>query len=308
MVRARDDIEGLDAAILMHPRVWEASGHVAGFSDPLVDCRNCKKRFRADDPKIKGTPGTPDGQCPSCGMKGTLSEPRDVQPDVQDVHGPGRGQRVGRLSAAGNRAGHLCQLSERPAVDAAEGAVRHRADRQGVSERDHAGKLHLSHPRVRADGDAVLRRARHRHALVRLLEGAAHGVAQVARARPEAAALPSAHEGRARALRARRVRHPVRLWWHPRFPRNRGRAQPRRLRPHAAPGILGQEARVLRPAEQPALRAVRRRDVRRRRSHDARHSRERRIAKRRSRAKTKAAPCSASIRRSRRSRPASFRS
>ena len=76
MVRARDDIEGLDAAILMHPRVWEASGHVSGFVDPLVDCRNCRKRFRADDPRIKGTPGTPDGQCPACGMKGTLSEAR----------------------------------------------------------------------------------------------------------------------------------------------------------------------------------------------------------------------------------------
>src|SRR5471030_2296815 len=72
----REDIEGLDAAILMHPRVWEASGHVAGFTDPLIDCKNCKKRFRADDPRIKGTPGTPDGQCPACGMKGTLSEPR----------------------------------------------------------------------------------------------------------------------------------------------------------------------------------------------------------------------------------------
>jgi len=76
MVRARNDIEGLDAAILMHPKVWEASGHVSGFVDPLVDCKNCKKRFRADDPKIKGTPGTPDAQCPSCGMKGTLSAPR----------------------------------------------------------------------------------------------------------------------------------------------------------------------------------------------------------------------------------------
>src|SRR2546430_5531554 len=76
MVRARNDIEGLDAAILMNPRVWEASGHVAGFVDPLVDCKNCKKRFRADDPRIKGTPGTPDAQCPACGMKGTLSAPR----------------------------------------------------------------------------------------------------------------------------------------------------------------------------------------------------------------------------------------
>jgi glycyl-tRNA synthetase len=76
MVRQRDDIEGLDSAILMHPRVWEASGHISGFVDPLVDCSNCQKRFKADDPRIKGTPGTPDAQCPACGMKGTLSAPR----------------------------------------------------------------------------------------------------------------------------------------------------------------------------------------------------------------------------------------
>ena len=48
MVRSRDDIEGLDAAILMHPRTWEASGHVSGFVDPLVDCKTCQGRFRAD--------------------------------------------------------------------------------------------------------------------------------------------------------------------------------------------------------------------------------------------------------------------
>jgi glycyl-tRNA synthetase len=49
MVYERDDIEGIDASILMHPRVWEASGHVEGFTDPLVDCKKCKARFRADD-------------------------------------------------------------------------------------------------------------------------------------------------------------------------------------------------------------------------------------------------------------------
>ena len=48
MVQLRDDVVGLDAAILMAPKVWEASGHVATFTDPLVDCRNCKERFRAD--------------------------------------------------------------------------------------------------------------------------------------------------------------------------------------------------------------------------------------------------------------------
>src|SRR6266508_1625892 len=48
MVQERDDIVALDSAIILNPRVWEASGHVAGFTDPLVDCRTCKLRFRAD--------------------------------------------------------------------------------------------------------------------------------------------------------------------------------------------------------------------------------------------------------------------
>ncbi len=48
MVQYRDNVVGLDAGILMHPRIWEASGHLAGFTDPLVDCKTCKKRFRAD--------------------------------------------------------------------------------------------------------------------------------------------------------------------------------------------------------------------------------------------------------------------
>lgn len=54
MVNSRDDVVGLDASIMMHPDVWRASGHLAGFSDPLVDCNNCKERFRADKaPKIE---------------------------------------------------------------------------------------------------------------------------------------------------------------------------------------------------------------------------------------------------------------
>ncbi|MGH7664128.1 MAG: glycine--tRNA ligase [Gemmatimonadaceae bacterium] len=88
MVRTRNDIEGLDAAILMHPRVWEASGHVTGFVDPLVDCRNCKRRFRADDATIKGEPGTPESQCPSCGMRGTLGAPRQFNLMFRTFMGP----------------------------------------------------------------------------------------------------------------------------------------------------------------------------------------------------------------------------
>ena len=70
-VQSRADVEGLDSGILMHPRVWEASGHVGGFTDPLVDCKQCKNRFRADDDRIKGVPGEDDAQCPVCGSKGT---------------------------------------------------------------------------------------------------------------------------------------------------------------------------------------------------------------------------------------------
>jgi glycyl-tRNA synthetase len=72
MVQLRDDVVGLDAAIIMNPRVWEVSGHVGGFSDPMVDCRNCKHRFRADD--LKGAPS--EIACPNCGSKGTLTEAR----------------------------------------------------------------------------------------------------------------------------------------------------------------------------------------------------------------------------------------
>ncbi len=69
VVQERDDMVGLDASILMHPKVWEASGHLATFNDPLVDCKNCKARFRADHLKNLET-------CPNCGSKGTLTEPR----------------------------------------------------------------------------------------------------------------------------------------------------------------------------------------------------------------------------------------
>ncbi len=67
MVQYRDDVVGLDTSIIAHPQTWVASGHVESFSDPMVDCKECKKRFRADqipDTKV----------CPEC--KGELTEPR----------------------------------------------------------------------------------------------------------------------------------------------------------------------------------------------------------------------------------------
>ncbi len=67
VVKERDDVVGVDTSIIMHPRVWEASGHIKKFSDPMVDCKNCKQRFRAED--IEG------GVCPECG--GELTEARN---------------------------------------------------------------------------------------------------------------------------------------------------------------------------------------------------------------------------------------
>jgi glycyl-tRNA synthetase len=87
MVRSRDDIEGLDAAILMHPRVWEASGHVAGFTDPLVDCKTCRGRFRADqlgDARCPQKPSRAPGEYEAC----QLTAPRQFNLMFKTFMGP----------------------------------------------------------------------------------------------------------------------------------------------------------------------------------------------------------------------------
>jgi glycyl-tRNA synthetase len=121
----REDIEGLDAAILMHPRVWEASGHVENFTDPMIDCKQCKARFRVDtlselisdknkekalkefDPNILSLEGSIsekfekilDDQnnaskllefvsCPQCGNKNTFTQPRKFNLMFKTFLGP----------------------------------------------------------------------------------------------------------------------------------------------------------------------------------------------------------------------------
>ena len=64
-VQDRDDIVGIDASIIMNPKVWEAAGHVENFRDPLVECKKCHSRFRADNIK--------DGICPNCGEKDSFT-------------------------------------------------------------------------------------------------------------------------------------------------------------------------------------------------------------------------------------------
>ena len=108
-VQSRPDMVGLDSSILMHPRVWQASGHLDHFTDPMVDCRACKKRFRADKLEemewvhyCEATKGNkfivPPGEackhcgarrtlCPACG-KGELTEPRQFNLMFKTFMGP----------------------------------------------------------------------------------------------------------------------------------------------------------------------------------------------------------------------------
>ncbi len=81
MVQLRSDVVGLDASILSPPAIWEASGHLANFTDPLVDCRQCGARHRQDkldDPE----------QCPTCGTRGQLTEPRQFNLMFKTNAGP----------------------------------------------------------------------------------------------------------------------------------------------------------------------------------------------------------------------------
>ncbi len=81
MVQLRDDVVGLDASILSPPQVWEASGHLANFTDPLVDCTECNTRWRLDkleDPDV----------CPNCGARGSFTEPREFNLMFKTHAGP----------------------------------------------------------------------------------------------------------------------------------------------------------------------------------------------------------------------------
>tara|TARA_B100000287_G_scaffold246596_1_gene231797 strand:+ start:159 stop:1490 length:1332 start_codon:yes stop_codon:yes gene_type:complete len=77
MTQIHENIVGLDSGILMHPSIWEASGHVGAFNDPLVDCKKCKSRYRADEFSDDfSSINWNEIQCPNCGTIGDMTEPR----------------------------------------------------------------------------------------------------------------------------------------------------------------------------------------------------------------------------------------
>ena len=96
MVTGREDIVGLDSAVILAPQVWQASGHVATFSDPLVECLHCHHRFRADNliddfEARKGRAaegGLAEVPCPNCGTRGRYTEPKQFSGMLRTYLGP----------------------------------------------------------------------------------------------------------------------------------------------------------------------------------------------------------------------------
>ena len=94
VVRGRDDVVGLDSAVILAPQVWAASGHLEAFSDPLTECKHCHRRYRADQlleefEEKKGRPGTlADVVCVNCGTRGDFTEPRDFNGLLRTSIGP----------------------------------------------------------------------------------------------------------------------------------------------------------------------------------------------------------------------------
>lgn len=86
MIREHENIKPLDSSILMHPKIWEASGHVANFSDPLVDCKTCKARFRADQLEHASCGQKPSKKPNECG--GELTPPRQFNLMFKTFMGP----------------------------------------------------------------------------------------------------------------------------------------------------------------------------------------------------------------------------
>ena len=154
-----------------------------------------------------------------------------LQPDVRDARRPGRGRGLGGLPPPGDGAGHLHQLQERARLRPQEAAVRDRPGRQVLPQRDHPRQLHLPHPRVRADGDGVLRPARRSRPLVPRVDRDPRALVHRPRPASRPPADPPARPGRALALlvgdERRRVPLPDRLVG------ARGDRQPRRLRPQS---------------------------------------------------------------------------
>lgn len=121
-VTGREDVVGLDSSVILPRQVWVASGHVGVFTDPLVECLSCHRRFRADQlaeeyaertGKQVSEDDLSDVPCPNCGTRGQYTEPARLQHDAQDLPRPGGVRGGPALPAPRDGAGHLRELPQR---------------------------------------------------------------------------------------------------------------------------------------------------------------------------------------------------
>ena len=298
MLQERDDIVALDSAILQHPRVWEASGHLAGFTDPLVDCRACKQRFRADhldDAQCPAQAVQAPGEAPDC----DLTEAREFNLMFKTTIGPVE------------ETGSVAYL--RP--ETAQGIfINFKNVLQFSRKKPPFGiaQIGKSFRNEITPGNFIFRTREFEQMEMEFFVPPARGAAVVralARAsacdwyidlgiRPDHLQLRAhdADELSHYSQRHERRRVPVPH----RLVRAGGHRQPRRLRPDPARRVLRREARVLRPGDRRALRPARHRAGRRRRPRDAGVPRRRlRRGGGRGRAAHRAASCTRAWRRSR---------
>ena len=290
MLQERDDIVALDSAIIQHPRTWEASGHLAGFTDPLVDCRTCKLRFREDhlgQSACGRKPSKHPGETPDC----DLTESRDFNLMFETTVGPVREEGstvyLRPETAQGiflNFKNYLQFSRKKPPFGIAQIGKSFRNEITTgnfifrTREFEQMEMEFFVPPPQAAQW--------HEHWLAERM----NWYMRLGIRRRSPAPAPTRRR-RALALleRDQRRRVPV----SDRLVRARGDRQPGRLRPDPARQVLGPEARVRRHGERRALRAARDRAGRRRRPGDAGvHRRRLRRGRDRGRAANGAAPAS----------------
>ena len=158
-------------------------GHLSTFSDPLIECQSCHKRFREDhlqeDYAAKKGIDDPDTvdinesvACPNCGTRDAWTEPRNFNMMLKTYLGVIEDESGLHYLRPETAQGIFLNFANVVTSQPPEAAVRHRPDGQELPQRDHARQLHLPHPRVRADGDGVLRQARRGRGVVPLLDRA----------------------------------------------------------------------------------------------------------------------------------------
>ena len=157
-VQESDYNVGLDAAIIMNPQTWVTTGHVGNFSDPLVDCKGCGSRQRADklieaaesgksvnvdamsfDEMDAFIASHEDVVCPNCGKHNfTAIRKFNLMFKTQ----------IGVTEDTRDRTGHLCQLCQHPAHPPPQAALRRLSGWQGLPQRDHPRQFHLPYPGI----------------------------------------------------------------------------------------------------------------------------------------------------------------